>query len=171
MGPTRRIRIFHSDQPSAEGLAQGAQAAKSAGGSPIPDVLTETAIALVAKCWTLAEKKAVDDAQDARRGADQRIETLEKEVGGLKGALEEADFLVGVQKHEHVGLVQKLAASEQLVVDLRGKIAGSAREIALLRERIADLSGGPIRNEGTSKSQRRAARTNGGNTCGTSNPT
>jgi hypothetical protein len=31
-----------------------AQAAKSAAGSPVPDMLTETAIALLAKCWTLS---------------------------------------------------------------------------------------------------------------------
>jgi hypothetical protein len=79
-----------------------AQAARSAAGSPVPDALTETAIALVTKCWTPAEKKAVGDAQDARRGADQRIVALEQEAGGLKEALEESEFLVVEQKQENV---------------------------------------------------------------------
>ena len=120
-----------------------AQAAKSAPGSPIPDVLTETAVALVAKCWIIAEKKATDDAQDARRGADHRIKELEQEVGELEGSLEEAEFMVEKEKHENTSLVQELRASEQLVGELRSNVAGSAREIALLRERIAELSGTP----------------------------
>jgi predicted RNase H-like nuclease (RuvC/YqgF family) len=120
-----------------------AQAAKSAPGSPIPDVLTETAVALVAKCWIIAEKKATDDAQDARRGADHRTKELEQEVGELEGSLEEAEFMVEKEKHENTSLVQELRASEQLVGELRSNVAGSAREIALLRERIAELSGTP----------------------------
>ena len=120
-----------------------AQAAKSAPGSPIPDVLTETAVALVAKCWIIAEKKATDDAQDARRGADHRIKELEQEVGELEGSLEEAELMVEKEKHENTSLVQELRASEQLVGELRSNVAGSAREIALLRERIAELSGTP----------------------------
>ena len=120
-----------------------AQAAKSAPGSPVPDVLTDTAIALVAKCWTLAERKATDDAQDARRGADHRIEELAQEVSELEGALEEAEFMVEKEKHENAGLVQTISASEQLVGELRSNVAASAREIALLRERIAELSGTP----------------------------
>jgi hypothetical protein len=37
----------------------------------------------------------------------------------------------------------RLRASEQLVGELRSNVTGSAREIALLRERIAELSGRP----------------------------
>jgi Plasmid replication region DNA-binding N-term len=146
------------------------QAGKSAAGSPVPDELTETAISLVARCWALAEKKALEDAQDGRRGADLRIKELEQENTELKETLEKSELDVGQQEHQNSILIQKLGASEQVVIDLRGKIAGSAREIILLRERVADLSGGPVRNEGTSKSQKRGARTNGGNTGGTSNP-
>jgi hypothetical protein len=120
-----------------------ARAAKSAPGSPVPDGLTETAVALVAKCWTIAEKKATEDAQDARRGADHRIDELEQEVVELEGSLEEAEFMVEKEKHENADMVQAMSASQQLVGELRSNLAGSAREIALLRERIAELSARP----------------------------
>ena len=61
----------------------------------------------------------------------------------MEGSLEEAEFMVEKEKHENTSLVQELRASEQLVGELRSNVAGSAREIALLRERIAELSGTP----------------------------
>src|ERR1035437_4244450 len=91
------------------------QAGKSAAGSPVPDELTETAMSLVTRCWALAEKKALEDAQDGRRGADLRIKEIEQKNTELKETLEKSELDVGVQEHRNGILVQKLSASEQVV--------------------------------------------------------
>jgi hypothetical protein len=53
----------------------------------------------------------------------------------------------------YANMDQKLTASEQLVGELRSKVVGSAREIALLRERIADLSGRSANNKSEKRLQ------------------
>jgi hypothetical protein len=141
-----------------------ATGSKSASGSAVPDKLTEAAVDLVAQLWALAEKKALDGAQDARRGADLRNEALVQDIAVLEESLEEMEVLVGEKKRENDNLAEKLTASESLVLDLRGKVAGSAREIALLRERIADITAKP-----TSKRPKHAGQANG--TKAASNPT
>jgi Plasmid replication region DNA-binding N-term len=136
-----------------------AQSSKSATASPVPDVLTETAVALVEKCWALANKKTADVAQDARRGADLRIDALVKDVGELENSLEETETLADKRKLENDSLTQKLTMCQGLAGDLRSKLAVSTREIAMLRERLQELSGRPAKSGRASKPQKRTAQT------------
>ena len=102
--------------------------------------------------------------EDIEAAIDQRIDALEQEVAGLEESLEEAESwkIWGNHIRQHGPKTDRFP--EQLVGELRSKVVGSAREIALLRERIADLSGRSANNKSEKRLQiaeKRAATTNG----------
>lgn len=157
----RRIRKELGESGSHEQILpvlaawREAQRAQNTLSSPIPVVLTESALAFVSQCWGLAERKASDEAKDARRGADQRVASLESQVAELTIALDESEHEVGQLKLDYANLLQKRDTVQESLTEIRGRAAVSAREIVLLRERIADLSG----RQGNKKKERSPKKT------------
>jgi hypothetical protein len=92
-----------------------------------------------------------DDANDARRGADQRAASLEHQVTELTKAFDESEReiskLLKVQDEDKVSLKAS-----------HGEVAASARELTIIRKTIEDLSGTP--NLGArARSSKRAHKT------------